>query len=98
MEIKRENKPFILSKSNKPTLLPSDYRNFDERIESFIRYVQGANTFVAVLHFKKKQNVVGWAFFLDRTSIPDNPNPLLPFRIFRRMPNLFLDAYSLDGA
>lgn len=53
MEIKKENRPFILSKSNKPTLLPSDYRNFDERIESFIRYVQGANTFVAV---KFKEN------------------------------------------
>ena len=48
MEIKKENKPFILSKLPKPTLLPSDYQNFDERIESFIRYVQGANTFVAV--------------------------------------------------
>ncbi len=51
---KRENKPFILSKSNKPTLLPSDYQNFDESIESFIRYVQGANTFVAV---KKTKNI-----------------------------------------
>lgn len=50
---KKENKPFILSKSTKPTLLPPEYQNFDERIESFIRYVQGANTFVAVIIFIK---------------------------------------------
>lgn len=48
---KKENKPFILSKSPKPTLLPSNYSKFDERVESFIRFVQGANTFVAVFNF-----------------------------------------------
>lgn len=46
---KRENRPFILSKTPKPTLLPSNYHDFNERVESFIRFVQGANTFVAVL-------------------------------------------------
>lgn len=47
---KRANKPFILTKSNKTTLLPRDYQNFNESAESYIRFVQGANTFVTVMN------------------------------------------------
>lgn len=48
MDIIEKNKPFILTKSNKITLLPRDYQNFNESAESYIRFVQGANTFVTV--------------------------------------------------
>jgi hypothetical protein len=50
---KKVNKPFILTKSNKTTLLPRDYQNFNESVESYIRFVQGANTFVTVYKLKK---------------------------------------------
>lgn len=50
-EIKESTKPFFLKRTNKQTLLPQDYKNFDETIESRVRFVQGANIFVAVKFF-----------------------------------------------
>ena len=41
-------RPFLLSRSAKPTLLPQNYANFDESVESNIRFVQGINSFVFV--------------------------------------------------
>lgn len=48
---KPQHKPYILSKVPKPTLLPRDYQNFDEKIEKYIRFVQTANSFVSVNFF-----------------------------------------------
>ena len=48
---KPTNRPYILTKTPKPTLLPRDYQNFDERIEKYIRFVQTANSFVSVFNF-----------------------------------------------
>lgn len=64
MDIPKQNKPYILSKVPKPTLLPRDYQNFDERIEKYIRFVQTANSFVSV-----SLNDESFDFFLDRTYI-----------------------------
>ena len=48
MDPKPVHKPYILTKTPKQTLLPRDYKNFDEKIEKYIRFVQTANSFVSV--------------------------------------------------
>ena len=47
-------KPFLLKRviTPKPTLLSPESANFNERVESYVRFVQGANAFVAVGNIK----------------------------------------------
>ena len=51
-----KNKPFIITKKIKnPTLLPREYENFDGKIESQIRFIQTANSFISVIKKNKKK-------------------------------------------
>jgi hypothetical protein len=45
-----QSKPFLLKRvvTPKPTLLSPESATFNERVESYVRFVQGANAFVAV--------------------------------------------------
>lgn len=45
------NRPFIIRRNQNRTLIPVESEVFDERIESFVRFVQGANAFIAVKSF-----------------------------------------------
>ena len=45
------NKPFIIRKNLNKTLIPIESTLFDERIEGFVRFVQGANAFITVIDF-----------------------------------------------
>lgn len=53
-----KSKPYILTKSQKPTLLPADYQNFNETIEKYIRFVQSANSFISVQNYISKYTFI----------------------------------------
>lgn len=43
------NKPFIITRNHNRTLLPHDYLKYDERAESYARFLQGIHSFLFVL-------------------------------------------------
>lgn len=42
------NRPFIIRRNQNRTLLPPESPNFDDRVENYVRFVQGTNAFIAV--------------------------------------------------
>ena len=48
MDGRSNNKPFIVYPSKKQTLLPDNYIKFSETMESYVRFVQAANSFIIV--------------------------------------------------
>lgn len=53
-----KSQPYILTKSQKPTLLPADYQNFNETIEKYIRFVQSANSFISVQNYIINKDII----------------------------------------
>ena len=52
------NRPFIIRRNQNRTLLPPESPNFDEKVENYVRFVQGANAFIAVNYLYFSINLV----------------------------------------
>ena len=45
------NRPFVIRRNQNRTLVPIESSVFDEKVENYVSFVQGANAFIVVTHF-----------------------------------------------